>query len=72
EQRIRELDSLRWVFCSGEALPPATVAAAHRLLPDVSIHNLFGPTEAAVEVGYADVTTRDRLIPIGIPVANTS
>ncbi|MGC4936006.1 amino acid adenylation domain-containing protein, partial [Gordonia sp. DT30] len=72
EQRVRELDSLQWVFCSGEALGPATVAAAHRLLPGVSIHNLFGPTEAAVEVGHAEVTTRDRLIPIGIPVANTS
>ncbi|MGV9827103.1 amino acid adenylation domain-containing protein, partial [Gordonia sp. NPDC003429] len=71
-ERIRALDSLRWLFCSGEALPPATVATAHALLPQVSIHNLFGPTEAAVEVGYVDVTTRDRLVPIGIPVANTT
>ncbi|NED68222.1 AMP-binding protein, partial [Streptomyces sp. SID10244] len=44
--KITALDSLRWLFCSGEALPPPVVAHAHRLLGQVAIVNLFGPTEA--------------------------
>ncbi|MGW9266472.1 amino acid adenylation domain-containing protein, partial [Gordonia terrae] len=70
--RFAEMSALRWVFASGEALPPAVVAKLHALLPQVSIVNLFGPTEAAVEVAVADVSTAPAIIPIGVPVANTS
>ncbi|WP_137811573.1 amino acid adenylation domain-containing protein, partial [Gordonia sp. GAMMA] len=72
DARFAEFSSLRWVFASGEALPPAVVARLHALLPQVQIVNLFGPTEAAVEVAVADVTSAPTLIPIGVPVANTS
>ncbi|WP_237421985.1 non-ribosomal peptide synthetase [Gordonia sp. SID5947] len=71
-EKIRALGTLRWLFCSGEALPPPVVAHAHRLLGRVSIVNLFGPTEAAVEVAYADVTGAPDVVPIGVPVWNTS
>ncbi|MDL9937936.1 non-ribosomal peptide synthase/polyketide synthase, partial [Gordonia sp. ABSL1-1] len=68
QARLAELVSLKWLFASGEALPPAVVAVAHRVLPWVRIVNLFGPTEAAVEVAYADVTDAPDVVPIGVPV----
>ncbi|MFQ6329772.1 non-ribosomal peptide synthase/polyketide synthase [Nocardia sp. CWNU-33] len=64
-------DSLRLVFCSGEALPPRP---AHRLreLTGARLHNLYGPTEAAVDVTAHEVTDADiDTVPIGVPVANT-
>ncbi len=64
------LAGLRHVFCSGEALPTATV---HRFLstwPDVQLHNLYGPTEASIEVtSWHCQPTADR-VPIGRPIAN--
>ncbi|MGW9267005.1 amino acid adenylation domain-containing protein, partial [Gordonia terrae] len=71
-ETISRLGTLRWLFASGEALPPAVVARAHELLPHVQIVNLFGPTEAAVEVAYADVTRAPSIVPIGVPVWNTT
>ncbi|OLT23327.1 hypothetical protein BJF78_32400 [Pseudonocardia sp. CNS-139] len=63
------------VFCSGEALAPASVAAFREVFPDgPALHNLYGPTEAAVDVTYwpcADWTP-GAPVPIGRPVARTS
>lgn len=66
-------DSLRQVFCSGEALP---VAVANEFLEhyrQTRLHNLYGPTEAAVDVTYWECQPgyRHPLVPIGRPVANT-
>ncbi|MCC3325694.1 amino acid adenylation domain-containing protein [Gordonia bronchialis] len=69
---LARLTSLRWLFASGEALPATVVAQVRDKLPWVGIHNLFGPTEAAVEVAYADVTDLNGTVPIGRPVWNTS
>ncbi|WP_235194106.1 non-ribosomal peptide synthase/polyketide synthase [Rhodococcus aetherivorans] len=64
--------SLRLLFCSGEALPPATVAAAHAAFPAADLHNLYGPTEAAVDVTFWACTDDDvDVVPIGAPVWNT-
>ncbi|WP_155292922.1 non-ribosomal peptide synthetase, partial [Rhodococcoides fascians] len=69
--RAAECVSLRLVFCSGEALPPAT-AAQFAQFSLAELHNLYGPTEAAVDVSYYHVTGRDAVsIPIGAPVWNT-
>src|SRR5690606_24971281 len=72
EPAVRDCGSLRQVFCSGEALPPAP---AHRLraLTGARVHNLYGPTEAAVDVTFHEVTDADtHTVPIGLPVANTA
>ncbi|MEV7866763.1 amino acid adenylation domain-containing protein [Streptomyces sp. NPDC088124] len=67
-------DTLRRVFCSGEALPADLVEPCLRVL-GADLHNLYGPTEATVDVtawhclpgsGAASVT-----VPIGRPVWNT-
>ncbi|GAA1479922.1 hypothetical protein GCM10009624_03620 [Gordonia sinesedis] len=66
------LRSLARIVTSGEALTPATVAAAARLTA-APIHNLYGPTEAAVDVTHHDNCTADTIVvPIGRPITNTT
>lgn len=75
-----EAATLRRVFCSGEALPPARVEQFARILGSAPegplLVNLYGPTEATVDVSYHDCPAVAgqpvRRVPIGRPVANTS
>ncbi|MFD4428339.1 non-ribosomal peptide synthase/polyketide synthase [Nocardia sp. NPDC058497] len=63
--------SLRMVFASGEALPPAPAQLLRRLT-GTAVHNLYGPTEAAVDVTFHEVVDADVVtVPIGEPVHNT-
>nr|WP_256756848.1 non-ribosomal peptide synthetase [Cohnella sp. WQ 127256] len=69
--------SLRWVVCSGEALPLASVQRFNRVLGrphSIRLANLYGPTEATVDVTYYDCSPNDddTMIPIGRPIDNTS
>ncbi|WP_245555904.1 non-ribosomal peptide synthetase, partial [Nocardia cerradoensis] len=80
---VRGCDGLRRVFCSGEALPAATVRDFHAVVPGArragspasdggaQLHNLYGPTEAAVDVTYWACAPENDVIPIGAPVWNT-
>ncbi|MDO8954749.1 MAG: amino acid adenylation domain-containing protein [Gammaproteobacteria bacterium] len=66
------LKSLRYLFCSGEALVLETVKRSHQLLPKAAIHNLYGPTEASIDVLYFDCTNKAiKAVYIGKPIANT-
>ncbi len=47
----RLCQSLRQVFCSGEALPMELVNHYYQEF-DAPLHNLYYPTEAAVDVTY--------------------
>ncbi|WP_392562287.1 amino acid adenylation domain-containing protein [Orbus sturtevantii] len=68
-----KLKSLRYLFCSGEALNLEDVKKCHRLIPDCQIHNLYGPTETTIEVTYYDCNNPNLTsIFIGKPIANTS
>ena len=59
-------DSLKNIFLSGEALPASLVRRA-----PAPVHNLYGPTECAVDVTYYDCTgTETDPVPIGYPVDN--
>ncbi len=70
--KINPIPTLRYIFCSGEALPLAQVRECHKNLPQTEIHNLYGPTEASVDVLYYDCTNRDiEAVYIGKQVANT-
>ncbi|HEX8360313.1 MAG TPA: amino acid adenylation domain-containing protein, partial [Longimicrobium sp.] len=69
---VTSCTTLRQVVCGGEALPTALVRELNERLPGVAAWNVYGPTEAAV-----DVTARacDRLdagvrVPLGRPMAN--
>ncbi|HYP29145.1 MAG TPA: amino acid adenylation domain-containing protein, partial [Blastocatellia bacterium] len=68
---LEEVESLRQVLCSGEALTREQVKRFHRELK-CELDNLYGPTECAVEV-TARRCGRDEEgpVPIGKPVANT-
>ncbi|MVT11418.1 non-ribosomal peptide synthetase [Chitinophaga tropicalis] len=66
-----QLQSLRRVFTSGEALSTETVNRWYERV-DVPVHNLYGPTEASVDVTYYATQRGDRRIPIGRPIWNTS
>ena len=68
--------SLRQVFCSGEALPVG-LAKRWQHHTQVPLYNLYGPTEAAVDVtaypafGQALDEATGSSVPIGFPVWNT-
>ncbi|GAA2624643.1 hypothetical protein GCM10010411_71410 [Actinomadura fulvescens] len=64
--------SLRTVICSGEALQAGLVAEFHRRLT-AGLHNLYGPTETAVDVTFRPCPAGqdDAVVPIGRPVWNT-
>ncbi|WP_083874386.1 non-ribosomal peptide synthetase [Nocardia paucivorans] len=71
DAEMRGCVGLRRVFCSGEALPAATVRDFHAALPGTQLHNLYGPTEAAVDVTYWPCPSEPTSVPIGSPVWNT-
>ncbi|MGH8162034.1 MAG: amino acid adenylation domain-containing protein, partial [Gammaproteobacteria bacterium] len=64
---------LRRLVCSGERLTAALVADFLHRLPDVELYNLYGPSEAAVDVTAWHCTSENIAagVPIGHPVANT-
>jgi amino acid adenylation domain-containing protein len=82
EPEVSVCGSLRQVFCSGEVLSPELQTRFFATLPDrVQLHNLYGPTEVAIDVTswqcqrrVADGPHSPRLghsVPIGRPIANT-
>ncbi|WP_433946005.1 amino acid adenylation domain-containing protein [Paenibacillus sp. SN-8-1] len=75
-ERLERLQSLRYVFASGEALLAHQVDRFQSLLGErygTKLINLYGPTEATVDVSYFECRTGLQLssIPIGKPIDNT-
>ncbi|KAF0210202.1 MAG: dhbF [Methylocystaceae bacterium] len=72
----RDAVSLRAVFCIGEALSKELAEAFENLF-HAPLHNVYGPTEATVEVTYqpafgqALASARGPGVPIGRPLWNT-
>ena len=67
-------DSVRYVFLSGEALSASLVNRFYKMFSadKVTLHNLYGPTECAVDVTYYDCAENEAdPLPIGKPVYNT-
>lgn len=72
---LADCNSLKQVFCSGEALSVQQVKGFQNVLPDTELHNLYGPTEAAIDVSYWDCQQLQQLpdvttVPIGRAIAN--
>ncbi|EAR30811.1 probable peptide synthetase protein, partial [Pseudoalteromonas tunicata D2] len=68
---LRRCQSLKQVFCSGEALQISHVEQFRHQLPEVGLHNLYGPTEAAIDVSYWDCSQPlGSSVPIGKPIQN--
>ncbi len=69
-----KFDSVKYVFLSGEALTANHINRFYNIYDynKVSLHNLYGPTECAVDVSYyACVPTDTDPVPIGKPIYNT-
>ena len=74
DENWRHLRGVRQAIVGGEALSPAHVADALRLLPGLRLVNGYGPTEATTFAICHEIDARDaegRSIPIGRPIANT-
>jgi amino acid adenylation domain-containing protein len=71
-QRVAGCDSVKRVFCIGEALP---YELQHRFfgILGAELHNQYGPTEAAVLVTHwaCQRLGQRKFVPIGRPIANT-
>lgn len=68
-----DVTSLRYLFCSGEALNLKEVQKFKELVPSCEIHNLYGPTEATVDVLYYDCNDNNlSKVLIGRPIYNTT
>jgi len=64
-------ESVRQVFCSGEALGRKTVDNYKMKFSNALLHNLYGPTEAAIDVtAYKCSRSEDSTVPIGSPIDN--
>ena len=72
EPNLENCSCLKRVFCSGEALP---VELTQRFFSKLSceLHNLYGPSEAAIDVTFWQCQPQENLqiVPIGRPIANT-
>jgi amino acid adenylation domain-containing protein/thioester reductase-like protein len=65
-------NSVRQIFCSGEALDRKSVDRYKMRFPNAALHNLYGPTEAAIDVTAYDCSQLDYpFVPIGAPIDNT-
>ena len=74
KSECKKFDSVKRVFLSGEALSASLIARFYDLFDykKVTLHNLYGPTECAVDVTYYDCSPSDcDPVPIGKPIYNT-
>lgn len=70
--------NIKYIFSSGEALNANTVNSAYKMIlerkADTEIINVYGPTEASIDVTYynckKEVNENTYKIPIGKPISN--
>ncbi len=69
-----KFSTVKYVFLSGEALTANSIKRFYNIYDynKVQIHNLYGPTECAVDVSYYPCVPTDiDPVPIGKPIYNT-
>jgi len=71
--RLAPVDSLRVVIASGEVLAAPLIARFHELTTSARLYNLYGPSEAGIDVTCFPCLRSDvrQVVPIGRPIANT-
>ena len=69
-ETLVECPSLRVITVAGESVSPALVAAHHRALPQVTLVNEYGPTEAAVCTTATRLEAPADTVSIGRPIDN--
>ena len=72
---LPDLDGLRWLVVTGEALPPDLCVRWFSRFPSIPLVNAYGPTECSDDVTHAFIREGDALsdvrVPIGRVVRNT-
>ncbi|MBQ4859986.1 non-ribosomal peptide synthetase, partial [Pseudoalteromonas sp. MMG007] len=65
------LQKMRYVFCSGEALPLDVLVKFKQNVINTELVNLYGPTEATIDVSHWSCQIQgQRRVPIGRPIQN--
>ncbi|OLU26329.1 non-ribosomal peptide synthetase [Pseudomonas sp. PA15(2017)] len=71
EPEVGACTSLRHLFSGGETLPAELCRRIHERLPQVVLHNRYGPTESAINVIHWRCTGEEAVrVPIGRPLSN--
>ncbi|MEM9805349.1 MAG: amino acid adenylation domain-containing protein [Cyanobacteria bacterium P01_D01_bin.56] len=74
QPQLEQCQTLKHVFCGGEALPLELQNRFFQQFPSGSVylHNLYGPTEASIEATYWPCQALDEypVAPIGYPIDN--
>ncbi|WP_232509412.1 amino acid adenylation domain-containing protein [Mycetohabitans rhizoxinica] len=70
---VQRCTSVKHLICGGEALSGVTARLCQTLLPDVQVHNLYGPAENPIGTTFwtCPAACAEDTIPIGRPIANT-
>nr|WP_234405637.1 non-ribosomal peptide synthetase [Paenibacillus sp. IHBB 10380] len=69
QEKVRKLE---YVFVAGEALPSDLANKLNELWPDVSVENMYGPTEATIYATQYALGRKEGVhVPIGKPLPNT-
>ncbi|MHC6226530.1 non-ribosomal peptide synthetase [Pseudomonas sp. X10] len=69
----QQLDGLRWMLPTGEAMPPELAAQWLQRYPQIGLVNAYGPAECSDDVAFFRVdaeSTRGSFLPIGTPTDN--
>jgi amino acid adenylation domain-containing protein len=71
---VEACTSVRRVLCGGEAMTRDLQDRFFAMLPQAELHNLYGPTETAIDVTAWRCRPDDHrpFVPIGAPMANTT
>ncbi|WP_374985125.1 amino acid adenylation domain-containing protein [Streptomyces fradiae] len=77
-EQLGACGSLRRIFSGGEALTWSLVKDLHAELPDVSVVNLYGPTETTINASSHWIDPDDLaddpagIVPVGVPADNVT
>ena len=71
ESELPPANSLKFLFCGGEALSSALVSKAQELL-NTRVINLYGPTEATIDSSFFEGNSGGAVTSIGNPIANST
>ncbi|MCP6691947.1 non-ribosomal peptide synthetase [Pseudomonas donghuensis] len=69
----QQLDGLRWMLPTGEAMPPELASQWLQRYPHIGLVNAYGPAECSDDVAFFRVdaaSTRGSYLPIGTPTDN--
>ena len=71
EEYTEIISSLKYIILGGEAVQKENIEKIRRILKEVNIENIYGPTEFSIFVTRYSIKDLKNNIPIGPPVNNT-